>query len=155
MSWMNVVLKVSVAVILISLLWIPAAPATQIDVVLKFASLAAAKADPVIQQHRDTVEDLFAEDRVIPNMQVWRASQDVNGVHTPLSGWFLLISLESGRIPNALRDHASVQVVINRDKANARQAGAIIRSTVSQALLQDLRFQPVFAGSDYPWGNWQ
>ncbi len=127
---------------------------SQIDVVLKFTSLAAAKADPVVQQHYDAIENLFAQDRVIPGLQVWRASQDVGGAHTFLPGWFLLISLESGRIPNALRDHDAVQCVINRDKANARQAGAIIRKTVSDAVMQDLRFQPVFAGSDYPWGAW-
>lgn len=126
-----------------------------IDVVLKFTSLAAAKADPVVQQHYDAIEDLFALDRVIPNVKVWRASQDVGGVHTYLSGWYALISLESGRIPNSLRDHEAVQVVIDRDKANARQPGAIIRSTVGAAVLQDIRFQPVFAGSDYPWGAWQ
>lgn len=143
------------AAFLVCFLSIGAARADQIDVVLKFASLAAAKADPVIQRHYDAIQDLFAQDRVIPGLEVWRASQDVGSVHTLLPGWFLLISLESGRIPAALRDHPAVQVVINRDRANARQAGAIIRSTVSQALLQDLRFQPVFAGADYPWGAWQ
>jgi len=129
--------------------------ADQIDVVLKFASRAAARSDPIVSQHYDVMQDLFAQDRVIPDLKVWRMSQDVNGAHTMLPGWFLLVSLQSGRVPDALRDHPAVQIVINRDKANARQAGAIIRSTVSAALLQDLRFEPMFAGSDYPWGAWQ
>lgn len=140
---------------IVALLWAAPALADQIDVVLKFASLAAAKADPVVQQHYDALQDLFASDRVIPNVKVWRASQDVGSTHNYLAGWYMLVSLESGRVPNALRDHAAVQVVINRDKANARQPGAIIRSTVGAAVLQDLRFEPVFAGSDYPWNNWQ
>lgn len=145
-------------------LWSAPVRADQIDVVLKFASLAAAKADPVVQQHRDAIADLFAGDRVIPNLKVWRASQDVAGAdaegnptvtHNYLAGWYMLVSLESGRVPNALRDHAAVQVAINRDKASARQVGAIIRSTVGAVVLQDIRFEPVFSGSDPPWGAWQ
>ena len=127
---------------------------SQVDAVLKFSSLAAAKADPVVQRYYDAVLDLFAESMLIPNVKVWRASQDVNGVHTFLSGWYALISIETKGLPDDVKNHAAIQVVIDRDKANARQVGAIIRSTVSAALLQDLRFQPVFAGSDYPWGAW-
>jgi len=41
------------------------------------------------------------------------------------------------------------------NRANARQPGAVIRSTVGAAVLQDLRWEPVFAGSQYDWGNWQ
>lgn len=153
-----------VAGVLAALLWTASACADQIDVILRFASLAAAKADPVVQQHRDALADLFADDRVIPNLKVWRASQDTTGTdpegnptvtHNYLAGWYMLVSLESGRIPNALRDHAAVQVAINRDKANNRQTGAVIRSTVGAAVLQDLRFEPVFAGSDLPFGSWQ
>lgn len=124
----------------------------QIDVILHFSSIAAAKGDSVIQQHYDAIEDAFAGDRVIPNLQVWRNSQDVNGVHTFLSGWFLLVSVDHP-VP-VLRDHPAVQVAIDRNLANARQPGAILKSNISAALLQDIRFQPVFAGSDYPWGNW-
>lgn len=127
----------------------------QIDVILRFASLAAAKADASVRQHYDAIEDLFAGDRVIPNIKVWRASQDVAGTdgegnptvtHTYLTGWFVLVSLP--RLVPALRDHAAVQVVINGE------TNEIIRKTVTNAVMQDLRFEPVFAGRDYPWGNW-
>lgn len=129
----------------------------QIDVVLKFASLAAAKADPVVQQYRDVIDDLFNSDSVIPDVKVWRASQDVNGAHTFLSGYYLLVSLTSEQASKVsdLQNLTAVQFVVNRDKANARQAGAVIKANVSNAVLQDLRMQPVFAGSDYPWGAWQ
>ncbi len=141
-----------------------AAPAfaDQIDVVLKFADVATAKADAVVLSHYDAVQDAFAGDRVIPNVKVWRTSQDVAGTdaqgnptvtHTYLPGFFVLISLP--RVVPELRDHAAVQVVIDRDKANARQAGMILRKTVTNAVMQDLRWSPVFAGSDYPWGAWR
>lgn len=134
----------------------------QIDVILKYASRAAALADLVAQTNIDNqnVRD-FLSDRAIPNLQVWRASQDVAGTdadgnptvtHNYLSGFFVLISLP--RVVPALRDDAAVQVVIDRDKANAREAGAILKSTVGAAVLQDLRFSPVFAGADYPFGAW-
>lgn len=126
---------------------------SQIDVVLKFADLATAKADPAVRNHMDDLQEMFAADRVIPNIKIWRASQDVGGVHNYVAGWYALISLD--HIVPALRDHAAVALVIDRDKANARIAGAVIRSTVGAAVLQDMRMEPVFAGCDYPWGAWQ
>lgn len=127
---------------------------SQYDVVLKYASRAAAIAD--LAEHTgvddQSVREFFG-DRAIPNVKLWRASQDVGDVHTYLVGYFVLISLP--RLVPALRDNAAVQLVIDRDKANARQAGAIIRSTVGQAVLQDIRMSPVFAGSDFPFGAWQ
>ena len=133
----------------------------QIDVVLKFASLSAAKADPVVQKYRDEIEDLWAGDSVIPNIKVWRVSQDIHGTdsegnptvtHTYQSGWFVLVSLP--RIVNALRDHAAVQFAVDREKMNAREAGMVLRKTVSDAVLNDFRFEPVFAGMNPPWGAW-
>lgn len=122
----------------------------QIDVILRFTSRAAAKDDPAVRAYlrrneADTDDD-FAPDAIIPNVKVWRASQDVNGVHNYLAGFFVLVSLP--RIVPALRDHDAVQVVINAD------TNAVLRKTVSNAVMQDLRFEPVFAGSNYPFGNW-
>ena len=133
----------------------------QIDVVLKFDSIAAAKADPTVQQYRNAIEDLWGGDSVIPNLKVWRVSQDVAGTdgegnptvtHTYLPGFFVLVSLP--RVVNALRDHAAVQFVVDREKMNAREAGMVLRKTVSNAVLNDFRFEPVFAGMDPPWGAW-
>ena len=136
--------------------------ADQIDVVLKFADRPTAIADAtaVLDTYVDADGDglrHFLPNHVIENVKVWRASQDVGGVHTYLAGWFCLISLPSEQAAKLapLQNHPAVTVVINRDKANAGQVGAIIRSTVSNAILQDLRMSPVFAGSDYPWGAWQ
>jgi hypothetical protein len=99
----------------------PLARADQYDAVLKYATRADAINDPNVQQHMDALRTLFAADRVIPDIKVWRASQDtINGdgsvTHNYLAGYFVLISLP--RLVVALRDDAAVQVVIDRDLAN-------------------------------------
>jgi hypothetical protein len=142
-----------ILVAFLALLALPAR-ADQYDAVLKYVSLAAALADPVVQQHYSLLNSAWFQDHVIPDIKVWRASQDnPDGTHNYLAGYFVLVSLP--RLVVALRDDAAVQVVINRDLANAGMAGAIVRSTVGAVVLQDLRFEPVFAGSNYPWGQWQ
>lgn len=134
-----------------------------IDALLKFASLAAAIADPVVQAHMDAAQTLFRSDYVIPDVKVWRNSQDVAGTdaqgnptitHTYLPGYFVLVSLRTlTPAAIALRDHAALQIVIDSDKAAARQTGMVIKSNVAGAILQDIRMQPIFAGRDYPFGG--
>lgn len=139
--------------------------AAQIDVVVKFADLATALADPVVQQHVSTDAQgnpVFQGDHVIPDIKVWRVSQDVAGTtpgpdgqtiptvtHTYLPGYFALISLP--QIVPALRDHPAVQVVINRDTNTVIRRG----TGIGLALLNDMRFAPIYAGATYPWGAWQ
>jgi hypothetical protein len=128
----------------------------QIDVMLKFATRAAALADPVVAQYLskdDQGQDQFQTNDVLPNMRLWRASQDINGVHTYLTGYYILVSLPQ-TIPS-LRDHSAIQVAADRDKMNARQAGMILRTAIPMGTLQDIRFEPVFAGMDPPWGAWR
>lgn len=98
------------------------------------------------------------QDRVVPGLQIWRASQDVANpsslgggfTHTMLPGWYGCISIPS--VDNTLVNHANLQIAIDRD-LSAAGGTAILRSNVSSGVLQDLRFQPVFAGSNYPFGN--
>jgi hypothetical protein len=136
-----------------------------IDCFIKFASLAAALADAQVLAHT-TLDDQgarqFLADHAIGQVQVWRASQDVAGTdadgnptvtHALLPGRFFTISGES--LPSALIADAAVQVCVDRDKAGRRQTGMVVKSNISLPLLQDLRFNPVFAGSDYPWGAWK
>lgn len=86
--------------------------------------------------------------RVIPNVKVWLASQDVGGVHTFLTGWFAIVSLE--QILPSLINHAALQLALDRDAINAGRAG-ILKNNVG-VNLQDIRFAPVFAGARYPFG---
>ena len=135
-----------------------------IDCFLHFASLAAALADAQVLANttldQQGVRQLMA-DHVIGQIQVWRNSQDVSGTdsdgnptvtHAMLAGKFFTISGEN--LPAALINNAAVQVCVDRDKAAARQAGMVVKSNVSLVLLQDLRFSPVWAGADYPFGAW-
>ncbi len=100
-------------------------------------------------------------DRVAPGITVWRASQDTIGttsigttivttiIHTPLAGWYGIISVP--QVLPGLVNHSALQIGIDRDLA-AAGATAIIKCNVT-AVLQDLRFAPVFMGSAYPFGN--
>lgn len=138
-----------------------------IDHFLKWADVATAKADPVVQAYAPLIRDrsngtsarLWLAERVI-FPQVWRASQDTTSVgskgetlvtHSYLAGFFVCIAWPT-KI-NGLANAAAFQFAIDRDKANARQAGMIVASNLSAALMTDLRFQPVFAGADYPFGG--
>ncbi len=100
-------------------------------------------------------------DRVAPGITVWRASQDTIGtasigttifttiIHTPLAGWYGIISVP--QVLPGLVNHSALQIGIDRDLA-AAGATAIIKCNIT-AILQDLRFAPVFMGSAYPFGN--
>lgn len=139
-----------------------------IDYILRFTDAATAKADAQMLASALGADDQgvkqFRADHCLVFAAVWRNSQDTTTtgtgpdgqqitvpVHHPMTGFFVLVSLQ--QIVPALRDHAAVQLVIDRDKLNARQAGMIIRSTVGAVVLQDIRFSPVFAGMDPPWGS--
>lgn len=131
-----------------------------IDAILKFTDFATAKVDAVAQGYMDQAHALFNADQVIPNIKVWRISQDATGtdlngqpiiIHTFLSGWFCLISIVN--IPNNLKNLGAIQFAYDRDLANARQP-CILKNNIGLPLVQDIRFAPVFMGSDLPWGNW-
>lgn len=141
-----------------------------IDYFFKFTNEAAAIADasgtiyytPPQTFNGVTTPGSWNADRVAPGIQVWRASQDVAGsvigpggvsvptvTHTFLAGWFGIISIPI--VKAALMNHSALQIAMNRELAAAGQA-AILKNNLG-ALLQDLRFSPVFAGSNYPFGN--
>lgn len=125
-----------------------------IDYILKFADEAAAKT--ALAARLKTGE--WPSDYCLPGITLWRDSQDIPDgqggfIHTPLVGFFILVSLD--RILPALRDLAVVQVVIDRELARTRTAGAVIKSNVTNLVLQDIRFSPIYAGSDFPFGSMQ
>lgn len=128
-----------------------------IDYFFKFLTEAAAIADAAGSIYYTSTAKWNA-DRVVPDLQIWRNSQDVAGplvngvptiVHTLLTGWFGVVSLD--HIDATLLNHAALQVALDRDKA-AAGLPAILKSNVTTAMLNDLRFQPVFAGASYPFG---
>lgn len=127
----------------------------QIDYVMKWADLATAKADVVASANmRSDLADWLRDH--CTEIQVWRNSQDTtdvdgNVVHVYLPGFFVLISVR--RRIAAIENDVACQLGLDRDMMNARQPGFVLISNVSPAVLQDIRFQPVFAGMDVPWGG--
>src|SRR5581483_5730486 len=116
-----------------------------IDSILKFPDEPTAMA--ALTGH--VIAGAWMMDHVVP-VTVTRISTGL-----PIAGFTVLIALTNDQAAKLafLRNHAAVQLVIDRDKAAARQAGAVIKSTVGGAILQDIVVSPAFAGSDYPWGG--
>jgi hypothetical protein len=145
--------------------WLPtAALAGQIDYFFSFPTEAAAIASAAGTTYyipaangNSASWNLY---RVAPGLQVWRPSQDVQGTdgqgnpivtHTFLPGWYGCISLN--HIDPTLVNHPNLKLAIDRDLAAAGQP-AIIKNNLG-VLLNDIMFSPVFAGSNYPFGNLQ
>lgn len=134
------------------------------DALLNFPSAAAARNDPVLSRHMDQLQ-AWQGSYVLPDVKAWRPSQDHSIgpdpmdpsipmiAHTYRAGWNLVISLP--QIVPALLNHPNLIVMIDRDAALANRTGMIVKANVSQAAMQDTRWEPVFAGCDYPWGNWK
>lgn len=126
------------------------AHADDIDYFLRFANENAALT--AFQNFTNRTE--WPLDYCLPGIQIWQSSLDnADGSHNYVSGFIVMCSFK--RVIPALVNLAQVQIVIDRDLARQRAAGAVIKSNVSNAVLQDLRFSPVVAGSDYPFGNMQ
>lgn len=119
--------------------------ADQFDYVLGFADQATAAADAQASGHWNAGTAAWASDHAMP-VVIKRISTGV-----PIVGFFVLISID--RVVPALRDHTALKIVIDRDRCIARQTGCVVRSTVGGVILQDMTINPVFMGSDLPWGG--
>lgn len=153
----------AIALLLIS----PPAWADQFAAIFRFTGgWSAVRSDPDIQQYvldNQQVRDLL-RDRAI-EINVWRHSQDTVStgpdgeelrIHSYFSGAVFLVTWP--RLIPALRDHPALQVVFNLDKCFTRQVGCVVRSNVSNTILQDLRFSPIVTlrgGENMPWGDLQ
>lgn len=131
-----------------------------IDCVLKFTSEAAA-----IAALPDDAPRGWLLDHCIAGITVWRKSQEVVGqitdpilglrsttTITPLAGFFVLVAMNSLR--PAVINLAQVQFAADRDMAAARIPGMVVKSNLTNTVLQDIRVAPLFAGMDWPFGAW-
>jgi len=116
-----------------------------IDYFFKWTDEAAAKADAFAVAQKFQISNQWATDHVLPNVQAWRPSQDVGGVHTFLTGWFAIVSLQ-GQAP-VLLNAAALQFALNRDGPPY-----IVKNNIG-AIISDVGVAPVFAGSHYPIGG--
>lgn len=160
---MSQMMRTPLSTLAFLLLFPTAALADQYDYVLKFADKTTAMADAtaVSQTYLDGQGVRQWATSNVVELTVWRNSQDTNGgndpdgnaiiVHHPLAGYFVLFSLP--RVVPALVNHPAVQLVVDRDQMNAGTPGFVLASGVSNAILQDIRFSPVFAGMNPPWGS--
>lgn len=124
-----------------------------IDYIFTFTDKATALADSNAVGH--FTGTTWNSDHV-QEITVWRTSQDTvdgsgNTVHTPLAGYWLWVSWP--KQVTALTNHANLKVAIDRERLTKRLGSAIIKSNVSNAILQDVMISPVYMGCDFPWGS--
>ncbi len=126
----------------------------QYDFFAKWASEAEAKQDAYrLRQYFGTDGGTIVTDwylhQFLPNVKVWRPSQDTgtppNVVHTYLTGWFGILSLD--HIENVILNDNSLAFALNRDGPPY-----VIRNNIG-AVINDVAVSPIFAGSHYPMGG--
>lgn len=123
-----------------------------IDHLMAFADEATAKADAVVGSywHSDGAGswDLSC---TAPNIFVWVPANDVGSVHTAYDGlWRIIISLPTRSTTLSLM--TACHLIADRDAANAGQP-FILQSVLTDVQLATLMLQPLFAGSNYPFGH--
>ena len=128
---------------------------TQIDYFAKWTDEAAAKADAYrLRQYFGTDGGTIVQDwylhQFLPNVHVWRPSQDVHNpdgtvTHVLLAGWFGILSLD--HIENVIINDNSLAFCLNRDGPPY-----VIRNNIG-AIINDVAVSPIFAGSHYPLGG--
>lgn len=88
----------------------------------------------------------WLRDHVLPNVQVWRPSQDVGGIHTYLTGWSAIVALNQPR--DVLLNASALAFALNRDGPPY-----ILKNNIG-AIISDVACSPIFAGSHYPIGGY-
>lgn len=98
---------------------------------------------------------IWLNDHVITNVNVWRPSQDIVTVspatrtHVYLTGYYAIVAWP--RLVNVLLNASALAFCLDRDAANAGQP-FVIKNNIG-AVITDIGVSPVFAGSNYPIGG--
>jgi hypothetical protein len=126
-----------------------------IDYFAKWTSEAAAKQDAYrLRQYFGTDGGTIVKDwylnQFLPNVQVWRPSQDFrdtagNLEHVYLIGWFGILALDYVE-PVIINDN-SLAFALNRDGPPY-----VIKNNIG-SVITDVAVAPIFAGSHYPLGG--
>lgn len=122
-----------------------------IDYFFRWATSSEARADAFAAAQKFGFQTssgawVWAQDHVLPDVQAWRPSQDVGGVHTYLSGWFAIVSIN--RQVSVLLNSSELAFALNREGPPY-----VIKNNIG-AVISDVACQPVFAGSHYPIGGY-
>lgn len=113
-------------------------------------AITAAEAAGKLGQRDDQGNWHWNLDHVAPDIKAWRISQDVTNpdgsvTHTYLSGWYCIVSLNG--INAQLNNHPNLAFTLDRDGPPY-----VIKNNMG-AVITNLGFQPIFAGSHYPIGG--
>ena len=137
-----------------------------IDYILRYDDEAAAKADAEVLA--DAMGVPSAEDwqrqHTIPDVQAWQPTQDTievvpptegmpaheRTVHSYIAGYFVAVALD--REERVLLDAPALQFALDREACNIGKP-FVIRNNIGQ-LIQDIAWEPMFAGSSYPLGGY-
>lgn len=108
----------------------------------------------------------WSVDHVVPNLKVWRPSQDTTQtvigrdggqtqivVHSYLAGWFAVISAETNAPIQVLLNSSALQFALNR---TARMQGLpfVLKNNIGD-IITDIACQPLFLmNNPYPVGNY-
>lgn len=125
-----------------------------IDYFFRWTDEAAARADAIsLAQHfgfNSSAGWFWFKDHVLPNVQVWRPSQDITSsdivTHTYLSGWSAIISLNNQ--VSVLLNSSQLAFALNRDGPPY-----VIQNNIG-AIISDIAVSPIFCGSHYPIGGY-
>lgn len=131
-----------------------------IDHLMAFADEATAKSDAVVGTYWNATAASWDLSRCIPGLFVWAPAADTTATdgqgnmivtHHAYDGlWRINIALPVRNA--ALCALPSCHLVTDRDAANAGQP-FVLQSVLTDVQLAALMIQPVFAGSNYPFGN--
>jgi len=132
-----------------------------------FSSAAVAEADAVMLENQFDVTLGWATDHVLAGLQVWKPANDVTTqvtnpnpppptvpqiTHTYLTGYFVLVMINTPSPIPALANHPNLQFILNR---TAREAGQpfVVKNNIG-ATLGQIGVAPVPQSSNpYPVGG--
>lgn len=132
-----------------------------IDYFFKWGSVGEAKQDALMLANHLGLSLVSPDNRnwlldhVLPDVQVWRPSQDIVTVspatrtHVYLSGWSAIISIPQRAA--ILLNASALAFALDRDRCNAGQS-FVIKNNIG-AIITDIGVSPIFAGSKYPIGG--
>lgn len=126
-----------------------------IDYFFRWATSSEARADIFASAQRfgvqlDSGTWSWALDHVLPDVKVWRPSQDIVSsgsiVHSYLTGWSAIVSLNNQ--VNILLNSSQLAFALDRNGPPY-----VIKNNIG-AIISDVACSPIFAGSHYPIGGY-
>jgi hypothetical protein len=121
-----------------------------IDYFCRWTDEASAKQDAMrLRNYFGTDGGTVVQDwylyQFLPNVKVWRPSQDVGGVHAYLTGWYGILALD--HIEDVIYNDNSIAFVLSREGPPY-----LLKNNIG-TVINDVAVEPIFSGSHYPLGG--